>query len=61
MTVYLNWRGPAGRETVDEFTPGVDAPAGREFRRYVAQMESEYSQAGMSVYQSSRPCKGWRE
>lgn len=61
MTVFLNWRGPAGRETVDEFTPGEDAPADRrEFCRYVAQMVAEYHMSGMAVYPSSRPCKGWR-
>jgi hypothetical protein len=60
-TVYLNWKGPNGRETVDEFTPGQDTPAaGREFRAYVRQMVSEYHRAGMAVYQSSRPCAGWK-
>lgn len=57
--VYLNWRGPAGRETVDEFTPGINAPSGRKFRAYVRRMVSEYHMSGMIVYVSSRPCKGW--
>ena len=61
-TVYLNWQGPQGKETVDEFTPGQDAPADRkEFRRYVREMQAEYSMAGMNTYQSSRPCKGWKD
>ena len=60
-TVFLNWRGPAGRETVDEFTPGEDAPAERRaFRHYVAEMVAEYHACGMAVYTSSRPCAGWR-
>ncbi len=60
MTVYLNWRGPQGRETVDEFSPepGQDMKA---FRKYVREMVSEYCMAGMCVYRSSRPCKGWNE
>ena len=59
-TVYLNWNGPDGRETVDQFTPGQDAPQGwREFKAYVRQMCAEYAAAGMNVYQSRRPCKGW--
>ena len=59
MTVFLNWRGPAGRETVDEFSPepGQDR---RAFRRYVRDMVAEYHLAGMAVYPSSRPCRGWR-
>ena len=61
MTVYLNWNGENGLETIDEFTRGVDAPAGyREFRKYVREMVSEYHMAGMGCYQSSRACKAWR-
>ena len=61
MTVYLNWKGPDGRETVDEFTQGSDnAPADRRaFNAYVKQMVAEYHLAGVPVYRSSRPCKGW--
>ena len=61
MTVYLNLRGPAGRETVDQFTRGEDSPVDpRAFRRYVRDMVSEYHLAGMPVYTSSRACAGWR-
>lgn len=58
MKVYLNWQGPQGRETVDEFErqPGQSR---REFRAYVRQMVAEYHQNGMAVYSSSRPCKNW--
>jgi len=61
-TVYLNWRGPDGVETVDEFTRGSDnAPAGRrEFRAYVFKMVEEYCTAGMAVYQSTRACNAWK-
>ena len=59
--LYLNWRGPAGRETVDEFTRGEDSPADwRGFRRYVGQMVAEYRIAGMDVYTSGRACANWR-
>ena len=58
--VSLNWRSPAGRETVDEFEP-EPGQTGREFRRYVREMVGEYHLAGMAVYQSSRPCANWRE
>ena len=59
-TVYLNWKGPCGTETVDEFTEGVDAPGGyREFNKYVSKMVREYNMAGMSVYRSRRACKAW--
>lgn len=63
MKIYLNWQGPDGRETVDEFTRGSDdAPSGfREFREYVRRMVAEYHTAGMAVYRSSRACKGWNE
>ena len=60
MTVYLNWKGPQGRETVDEFSP-EPGQTPREFRAYVREMVAEYHLAGMTVYRSSRPCKGWRE
>jgi hypothetical protein len=56
--VFLNWQGPQGRETVDAFTPDKGQTP-REFRAYVRQMVAEYTLAGMAVYRSSRPCKGW--
>lgn len=61
-TVYLNWKGPQGRETLDEFTRGKNAPAGfREFRQYVRGMLREYVLSGMDAYRSGRPCRGWRD
>ena len=60
MTRYLNMRGPSGLETVDEFTAGQDAPREyRNFLRYVRRMSLEYNLAGMDVYISRRPCRGW--
>ncbi len=57
-TVYLNIRTSQGVETIDQFTPGEDAPAfGKEFRQYVRQMVKEYHAAGMAVYTSIRACK----
>lgn len=58
-TVYLNWQGPQGRETVDEFTPEA-GQTWKDFRSYVRKMAAEYAFAGMAVYQSSRCCKGWK-
>jgi len=60
MTVYLNWRGPQGRETVDEFTCDP-AQSYREYNRYINSMVNEYRLAGMNVYRSSRPCANWRD
>lgn len=58
-TIYLNVRTSQGVETVDQFTPGQDAPEGREFRAYVSKMVQEYHMAGMAVYRSSRCTKDW--
>ena len=60
MTVYLNWKGAQGRETVDEFSPEPGQTL-RAFRAYVDAMVYEYHWAGMSVYRSRRPCKGWKK
>lgn len=58
MTIYLNWNGPQGRETIDEFVR-EPAQTPKEFRAYVASMIHEYMLAGMPVYQSNRPCANW--
>jgi len=59
-TVYLNFKGPHGIETIDEFSmePGQDR---REFAKYVQKMIEEYRLAGTPVYRSLRPSKEWRE
>jgi hypothetical protein len=59
MTIYLNWRGPSGPETVDEFSPEPGQTT-KEFRTYIRSMIAEYHIAGIAVYSSSRPCKGWK-
>ena len=59
MALYLNWKGPQGRETVDEFGPEI-GQSWREFRAYVRAMTAEYRLAGMDVYESSRACKDWK-
>ena len=59
-TVYLNYDGDNGKETVDEFSPEPGQTA-KEFRAYVRQMVTEYATAGKSVYRSSRCCKAWRD
>lgn len=62
--IFFNWRGPQGRETVDELSR-KDFPAGREgrraFRAEARRLASEYALAGMAVYQSSRACKAWAQ
>ena len=59
-TVYLNWKGPQGRETVDELSPEPRQSA-KEFRAYVREMCSEYALAGLTVYPSIRACVNWKE
>ena len=59
-TVYLNWKGPKGRETVDEITP-QPGQGWKEFRAYIRAQVAEYHMAGMNVYTSNRACKGWNE
>ncbi len=63
MKVYLNFRGPYGVETVDEFVnDGNCAPANpREFRAYVKKVVGEYHLAGIPIYRSQRPCKEWAD
>ncbi len=62
MVRFLNWRGPQGRETVDELSRGDFAP-GREgaaaFRAELARLVSEYHLCGMAVYTSGRACGNW--
>ena len=58
-TVFFNWKGPQGRETVDEFTP-EPGQTWREIRAYVREMVGEYHMAGMDVYTSSRRCANWK-
>lgn len=60
MITYLNWDGPSGKETVDEFAQ-EPRQTRREYKKYVGEMVREYHTAGMNVYQSSRPCKSWRD
>ena len=60
MTVYLNWKGPTGLETVDEFSPEPGQPMSA-FRKYVREMVSEYHICGMAVYRSRRPCRDWKD
>jgi hypothetical protein len=56
--VFINYRGPQGVETVDEFEPEPGQTAAA-FRAYVSEMVAEYQLAGMAVYSSSRPCANW--
>lgn len=57
-TVYLNWKGPQGRETVDQIDL-ADFTNAREMRAEVRRLIDEYKLCRMDVYSSSRPCAGW--
>ena len=57
--VFLNWRGGAGRETVDELD-SADFETRKEFRKELNRLVSEYSMAGMAIYTSTRACANWR-
>jgi hypothetical protein len=59
-TVYLNFKGSQGIETVDEFTR-EEGQSPIEFRKYVNQMVKEYHLSGCNVYKSSRPTKEWAQ
>jgi hypothetical protein len=62
QTIYLNFRGPYGVETVDSFTMGEDSPANpNEFRAYVNEMVGEYRLAGQPVYKSTRCTRDWAQ
>jgi hypothetical protein len=59
MIRYLNWKGPQGRETIDEFD-STGMPW-REARAERARLVDEYAMAGMpGAYWSSRMCANWR-
>lgn len=62
-TVFLNWRAPIGRETVDEisrdeFLQGKEGF--NQFRAEIRRLVKEYNLCGMAVYTSSRACANWR-
>lgn len=57
--VFFNWRGPAGRETVDELSR-EEFESGKAFRAEIRRLVGEYHLAGMAVYTSSRACQNWR-
>lgn len=58
--VYLNWKGPQGRETVDELDR-KDYESNKAFRAELYRLIREYGMAGMSVYSSSRMCANWKD
>ena len=57
--IYLNWKGPLGRETVDEVDP-ADFTSRRAAMQYAKTLRREYAIVHMDVYTSSRACKGWK-
>lgn len=58
-TVYFNWHGPQGRETVDEISAAGFEGNG-PFRAEIARLKAEYRLAGMDVYISTRACANWK-
>lgn len=62
--IYFNWKGPQGRETVDQLDR-ADYPATSEgykaYRAEARRLAGEYALAGMNVYESSRCCAGWKD
>lgn len=58
--IFLNWKGPQGRETVDSVDVQPEYwPNARAMRKEANRLCSEYAMAGMAVYKSSRPCANW--
>lgn len=59
-TLYLNWNGGQGLETIEEITqkPGQSR---RDFMAYARQLKNEYDQIGINPYISTRACKAWNE
>lgn len=58
---YLNWRGPQGRETIDQLD-SADFADWKAARAERSRLAHEYALAGMGgAYWSSRPCKGWND
>ena len=55
---YINWRGPQGRETIDQIER-QDFPTWKDYRTELRRLLGEYAVAGMNAYESSRPCSGW--
>lgn len=57
-TLYLNWNGEQGLETIEEITQ-EKGQSRREFMDCVRQLKNEYNLMGMYPYISSRACKDW--
>jgi hypothetical protein len=60
MKTYLNMKTAHGTETVDEIRR-ADFASFRMYHAEVKRLANEYRMAGMNVYTSTRPCKGWNE
>ena len=60
--IFINWKGPQGRETVDSVDPQPEYwPTARAMRKEARRLVSEYAMCGMAVYTSSRPCANWKD
>jgi hypothetical protein len=61
LTLFINWRGGSGLETIDEFSP-EDGQSLKEFRKYVREMLKEHQLSGCNgAYISRRACRAWSE
>ena len=62
-SVFINWKGGCGRETIDEVR-SEDFPelSLREFRAECRRLIAEYALCGMGgAYISSRCCSNWKK
>jgi hypothetical protein len=55
---YFNLKKNQGTETVDEINR-KDFKTFKEYKLELRRLLSEYRLAGMNVYTSQKPCKGW--
>lgn len=59
-TVYLNFRGPCGVETIGEVRR-QDFNSFSEFQKEIIRLKQEYNLSGFSVYTSQRCTKEYRD
>lgn len=63
QVMYINWKGPQGRETIDEVRrEHFRQMSWREFRAECRRLIGEYAMCGMGgAYLSSRCCANWKD
>lgn len=59
--IYINWKGPCGRETIDCVDVQPEYwPTQKAMRREAYRLVSEYHMCGQAAYVSTRPCANWK-